>query len=164
MYLRVETESDEGTKQPNTCRPNLGFSCFPTAEPAPENNIIFLLKSSCVIPKQDGKVSNLVRYLVHQDGKGGDEAELEGGEEAGGDGKPVDEVVDAVGRQIQVAEDPLLSHLHLVVVLLLVLVRELKYLLENEEGEDASEDPKPHHQQSCVTSAMVTECGQRLRE
>ena len=117
-----------------------------------------------MIPEQDGKVSNFVRYLVHQDGKGGDEAELEGGEEAGGDGEPVDEVVDAVGRQVEVAKDPLLSHLHLVVVLLLVLVCELKYLLEDEEGEDASEDPKPHHQQSCVTPPMVTQCCQRLRE
>ena len=53
-----------------------------------------------MIPKQDGEVSDLVRYLVHQDGKGGDEAELEGGEEAGGDGKAVDEVVDTVGRQV----------------------------------------------------------------
>ena len=101
---------------------------------------------------------------MHQNGNGGDEAELEGGEEAGGDGKPVDEVVDAVGRQVQIAKDPLLSHLHLVVVLLLILVRELKYLLQDEEGEDASEDPKSHHQQTCVTSAMIAKCCQRLRE
>ena len=101
---------------------------------------------------------------MHQNGKGGDEAELEGGEEAGGDGKPVDEVVDTVGCQVEVAKDLFLSHLHLVVVLLLILVRELKYLFEDKKGEDASEDPKPHYQQSCVTSTMVAECGQRLRE
>ena len=56
-----------------------------------------LAQSNKNSPEQDGKVSDFVRYFVHQDGKGGDETELEGGEEAGGNGKPVDEVVDAVG-------------------------------------------------------------------
>ena len=56
-----------------------------------------LAESNKDSPEQDGKVSDFVRYFVHQDGKGGDETELEGREEAGGNRKPVDEVVDAVG-------------------------------------------------------------------
>ena len=120
--------------------------------------------SSLCSPEQDGKVSDLVRNLVDEDGEGGDQAELERREEAGGDRQPVDEVVDAVGRQVEVAQDPFLPNLQLVVVLLLILLGELKYLLKDEEGENASQDPESHHQQSCVAAAMISESRQWLWE
>ena len=120
--------------------------------------------SSLCSPEQDGKVSDLVRNLVDEDGEGGDQAELERREEAGGDRQPVDEVVDAVGRQVEVAQDPFLPNLQLVVVLLLILLGELKDLLKDEEGENASQDPESHHQQSCVAAAMISESRQWLWE
>lgn len=52
---------------------------------------------------EDGKVSDLVRHLVQQDGDGGYHADGRPNQEGGADSQTVCEVVREVGRQVQVA-------------------------------------------------------------
>ena len=64
------------------------------------NNYFFLAASGL---NEDGKVADLVRYLVEENGERGDDADVLAGEERGADGQAVCEVVRKVGRQVQVA-------------------------------------------------------------
>lgn len=52
---------------------------------------------------EDGKVSDLVRHLVQQDGEGGDGAHGGAHQEGRPHGQAVGEVVDEVRRQVEVA-------------------------------------------------------------
>ena len=70
-------------------------------------------------------------------GGGGRHAELEAGEEGGADCETVQEVVSAVGQQVEIAQDlpvPRLPHLGAALG-----VTQLQHLLQQEEGEDPTQ-------------------------
>lgn len=56
-----------------------------------------------------GEIADLVRYLVHENGEGGETAQAEGDEEGAAQREPVREVVDHVGYQVQVTRNMFLA-------------------------------------------------------
>ena len=75
----VKGESSQSPQHPDTCCPDLSLSRLPPAQPVINKNLWTDDKEPWEAAfKQYGKISNLVRNLVYQDGEGGDYSHFKG--------------------------------------------------------------------------------------